>query len=167
MRSDKSYSVILDTSFLIRLLTASDPLHNNALGYFKYFSEKNIPMYVSTISIAEYCVDGEVSELPMRNLRIVPFNLQHATLAGKFAKILFDAKKTGEIVVNQRNVIPNDVKIFAQANCIEDIKYFVTSDTEAAGLINRIAEKNAVTFDHMSIILPHTNQFGILDLPEK
>jgi len=103
----------------------------------------------------------------MRNLRIVPFNLQHATLAGKFAKILFDAKKTGEIVVNQRNVIPNDVKIFAQANCIEDIKYFVTSDTEAAGLINRIAENNAVTFDHMSIILPHTNQFGILDLPEK
>lgn len=167
MRSDKSFSVILDTSFLIRLLTASDPLHNNALGYFKYFSENNIPMYVSTITVAEYCVDGEVSELPMRNLRVIPFNLQHATVAGKFARILFDAKKNGEVFVSQRNIIPNDVKIFAQADCFEDIKYFVTSDTEAAGLISRITEKCGVTFEHMDISLPHTNQFGVLDLPDK
>ena len=29
--------VLLDTSFFIRLLNDEDPLHENALGYFKYF----------------------------------------------------------------------------------------------------------------------------------
>ena len=31
--------VLLDTSFFIRLLNEEDPLHNNALGYFRYFLE--------------------------------------------------------------------------------------------------------------------------------
>lgn len=31
--------VLLDTSFFIRLLNEEDPLHHNALGYFRYFLE--------------------------------------------------------------------------------------------------------------------------------
>lgn len=164
MRSDKSYSVILDTSFLIRLLSASDPLHSNAVGYFKYFLDNNIPMYVSTISIAEYCVDGDQNELPLRNLRIVPFNFQHAPVAGKYAKVLFEAKHNGEIQVDHRRVIPNDVKIFAQADCIADIKYFVTSDSKSSGLISKISEKESISFEHMDIHTPFANRFGILEL---
>jgi len=166
MRSDKSYSVILDTSFLIRLLTASDPLHTNAVGYFKYFLDNNIPMYISTISIAEYCVDGGQNELPLRNLRIIPFNFQHAPVAGKFAKVLFDAKNNGEIQVDQRRVIPNDAKIFAQADCTSDIKYFVTSDTKSSGLISKISEREVVSFEHMDIHTPFNSKFGILDMGE-
>lgn len=59
MHNGLPYSVILDTSFLIRLLSAKDSLHLNAVGYFKYFLENDIPMYVSTISVAEYCVNSE------------------------------------------------------------------------------------------------------------
>lgn len=44
-KEEAEYSVILDTSFMIRLLSASDKLHPNALGYFRYFLEHNIPMY--------------------------------------------------------------------------------------------------------------------------
>ena len=36
-KEDIGYSVILDTSFMIRLLSESEKLHSNALGYFKYF----------------------------------------------------------------------------------------------------------------------------------
>lgn len=48
------HSVLLDTSFFIRLLNDGDSLHKNALGYFKYFLEKEIVHKVSTISVAEY-----------------------------------------------------------------------------------------------------------------
>lgn len=34
--------VLLDTSFFIRLLNANDPLHNNAMGFFKYFLEQGL-----------------------------------------------------------------------------------------------------------------------------
>lgn len=166
MRNDKTYSVILDTSFLIRLLAASDPLHSNAVGYFKYFLDNNIPMYVSTISIAEYCVEGDQNELPLRALRIIPFNFQHAPVAGRYAKALFEAKKNDEIQVDQRRVIPNDVKIFAQADCTADIKYFVTSDSKSSGLISKISEKESITFEHMDIHTPFTSTFGVLDICE-
>lgn len=41
--------------------------------YYKYFLNHNIDMKFSTISIAEYCVIGNVSELPLRNLKIFVF----------------------------------------------------------------------------------------------
>ncbi len=47
------HSVMLDTSFFIRLLNDEDVLHSNAVGYFKYFLENEINLKVSTISIAE------------------------------------------------------------------------------------------------------------------
>lgn len=37
MSKKQPYSVLLDTSFVIRLLSQGDPLHDNALGYYKYF----------------------------------------------------------------------------------------------------------------------------------
>lgn len=71
-------SVLLDTSFFLRFLNENDPLFRKADGYFRYFLEKGIVMVISTISIAEYCVGGDVNELPLRNLQILPFNLDHA-----------------------------------------------------------------------------------------
>ena len=67
-------SVLLDTSFFIRLLNSEDPLHENAKGYYKYFLEEEIKMKISTISIAEYCVKGDITDLPLKNLMILPFN---------------------------------------------------------------------------------------------
>ncbi len=86
-------SVLLDTSFFIRLLNDEDPLHLNAKGYLKYFLERNITLKVSTISIAEYCVIGKLEELPLRNLQILPFNLKDAEKAGEFAEIIFKQNK--------------------------------------------------------------------------
>ncbi len=37
----KYKSVLLDTSFFIRLLNDEDPLHKNAKGYFIRFTTKN------------------------------------------------------------------------------------------------------------------------------
>lgn len=40
-------SILLDTSFCIRLLKSNDDLHQNAKDYFKYFLEKKIEIYLS------------------------------------------------------------------------------------------------------------------------
>lgn len=164
MLKEKTFSVLLDTSFLIRLLSKNDPLHQNAEDYYRYFLEKEIPMYISTITVAEYCVNGDISELPLRSVRIIPFNIQHAPIAGGFANILYSARKTNDISVDNRLIIPNDVKLFAQAECTPDVKYFVTSDTKSSKLIDKISEKNVVSFEHMDIHEPYTLNFGILPM---
>ena len=164
MLKEKTFSVLLDTSFLIRLLSKNDPLHQNAEDYYRYFLEKEIPMYISTITVAEYCVNGDISELPLRSVRIIPFNIQHAPIAGGFANILYSARKTNDISVDNRLIIPNDVKLFAQAECTPDVKYFVTSDTKSSKLIDIISEKNVVSFEHMDIHDPYTLNFGILPI---
>lgn len=164
MLKEKTFSVLLDTSFLIRLLSKNDPLHQNAEDYYRYFLEQEIPMYISTITVAEYCVNGDISELPLRSVRIIPFNIQHAPIAGGFANILYSARKTNDISVDNRLIIPNDVKLFAQAECTPDVKYFVTSDTKSSKLIDKISEKNSVSFAHMDIHEPYTLNFGILPM---
>jgi hypothetical protein len=124
-------AVLLDTCFFIRFLNDSDPLFKNADSYFRYFLQKEITMMISTISVAEYCVGGDVHELPLRNLQIVPFNLDHSKQTGAFAKIAFKAKRNGRIDVSNRNIIPNDTKLFAQADCEKAIQFYLSSDSES------------------------------------
>lgn len=107
------HSVLLDTSFFIRLLNDEDPLHSNAVGYFKYFLENEIALKVSTISIAEYCVLGRLEDLPLKNVQIVPFNLKDAEKTGEFAKIIFSQNKINVEQLSPRAIIPNDSKLFA------------------------------------------------------
>jgi PIN domain nuclease of toxin-antitoxin system len=102
------YSVLLDTSFFVRLLNDEDDLHNNAKGYFRYFLENEIILKVSTISIAEYCVRGKIDELPLRNLQIIPFNLDQAKRTGEFAAAIFEQNKIDKEKLAPRAIIPND-----------------------------------------------------------
>ena len=122
-------SVLLDTSFFARLLNDEDILHTNAKGYFEYFLKKNITLKVSTISIAEYCVKGKVEELPLENLQIVPLNVDHATKTGAFARAIFEENGRSIDKLSPRDIIPNDAKLFAQANLDDSITHFVTSDS--------------------------------------
>jgi predicted nucleic acid-binding protein len=46
-------AVLLDTSFFLRFLNDDSLLFKNADGYFRYFLQNEIKMYISTISIAE------------------------------------------------------------------------------------------------------------------
>ena len=42
-------SIMLDTSFCIRLLDKNDALHQNALDYFKYFLTEKITVHIRRI----------------------------------------------------------------------------------------------------------------------
>jgi predicted nucleic acid-binding protein len=105
-------SIMLDTSFCIRLLDKNDVLHNNALEYYKYFLTEKIHMRISTIAIAEYAVGDNPANIPINNLQIEAFDFLDATTAGAFHKAIKGAQPN--IPDYNRRIIANDVKILAQ-----------------------------------------------------
>jgi len=160
-----NFSVLLDTSFFIRLLNKYDPLHGNAKDYFKFFLENGIKLKISTISIAEYCVGGDFSDLPLKNLQILPFNYDHAIRTGEFARIMFNNYKNIKIPVEPRAIIPNDAKLFAQADIDPAISYFVTSDTRTINKTRKLLNHGLkIGFKIIDIHQPYNKQFGLLDL---
>lgn len=155
-------AVLLDTSFFLRFLNDSDPLFKNADGYFRYFLQKEITMMISTISIAEYCVGGDIHELPLRNLQIVPFNLDHSKRTGEFAKIVFQNK--GKLKLKERNIIPNDTKLFAQADCEKTVEFYLSSDTESYKVFKLLKQETAPKFQFIDLNTPYNETFGLLNL---
>lgn len=155
-------SILLDTSFFIRLLNENDSLHQNTLTYYKYFLEKQFILKCSTISISEYCVKGKLEELPLRDIQIVPFNINHAQKAGEFAKIIFENK--GKLEMERRNIIPNDTNLFAQAEIEKYITSFATSDEECLKIYFLLKQICSLNFDAINIRNPFNETFGLLDL---
>ncbi|MBS4000909.1 MAG: hypothetical protein KGZ71_10560 [Desulfobulbaceae bacterium] len=155
-------AVLLDTSFFLRFLNDEDPLFKNADDYFRYFLQKDIVMIISTISVAEYCVGGDLNELPLKNLQILPFNLNHSKRTGEFARIAYEKRKKGELKVNSRNIIPNDTKLFAQADCEKTIGIYLSSDTESLKVFNLIKQETEPKFQFVDLNVHYNETFGIL-----
>ncbi len=156
-----SRAVLLDTSFFLRFLNDSDPLFKNADGYFKYFLQQEMPMFISTISVAEYCVGGEINELPLRNLQILPFNIEHAKKTGEFAKIIFEHKN--KLNIRERTIIPNDTKLFAQADSEFSIEFYLSSDSESLKVFKLLKEYSNPRFHFIDLNVPYSQTFGILE----
>lgn len=159
----KYRSVLLDTSFFIRLLNDEDPLHKNAKGYLRYFLENEIILKVSTVTIAEYCVIGMLEELPLKYLQIVPFNLDHAKRTGEFAKVIFTENKIAKEKLKPRAIIPNDSKLFAQADLDKSITHFVTSDARSKNTLTCLKNSINPNFDIIEISTPYNETYGVLD----
>ena len=157
-----SKSVLLDTSFFLRFLNEKDALFNNANDYYRYFLKNEYSLVISTISIAEYCVKGSIDELPLRNLQILPFNFDHSIRTGKFARILFEARHKNLINLEIRNIIPNDTKLFAQADSNEFINYFLTSDKDCLKSIEYLNQKVDISFKVINLETPF-NQSEIIN----
>ena len=129
--------VLLDTSFILRLVQPEDPLYPNVQSWFQELLARKVPMYLSTIAIAEYCVKGNVDELPLPNMRILPFNVDHARRAGPLSGALLALRARG--VSDERAVVLNDVKLLAQAEATNGISHILTKD---GGFSTRIAQLN-------------------------
>jgi predicted nucleic acid-binding protein len=114
----KYNAVVCDTSFFIRLLDKNDPLHSNAKGYFRFFLENDYRLLISTIAIAEYCVVGALDELPLKNLQIVPFNLDHSIRTAELAQYVF--KNKGKLKLRERNIIQNDTKLLPKPTTLRE-----------------------------------------------
>jgi hypothetical protein len=157
-------AVLLDTSFFIRFLNETDPLYENADGYYKYLMMEKFDLVISTISIAEYCSRGDINELPLRNLQILPFNLNHGKRTGELARIAFKARREETLKLKERMLIPNDTKLFSQADLEEYILFYLSSDLESLKIYNLLKTSINLKFEFIDLNLKHTHFFGLLDL---
>ena len=153
-------SVLLDTSFCIRLLNEKDPLHENVVGFYRHFLDAGYRLKLSTISVAEYCVRGALDELPLRNLEVLPFNLGHSVKAGEFARTVFENR--GQLDLSNRLIIPNDNNIFAQAHSENEITHFATSDVECMKVFSLLQTMIDLDFEVMNIRESYSSVLGIL-----
>lgn len=92
------------------------------------------------------------------------FNLKEAEKTGEFAKILFRENKISEESLYPRAIIPNNSKLFAQADYDKTITHFVTSDVRCKKTFCLLKKGINPKFEIISIDIPFNENFGILDL---
>lgn len=92
---------------------------------------------------------------------VVPFNLDHAEKAGDYAHTLYQARDNGQYKPEQRLIIPNDTKLFAQASSIGAL-YFVTADAKASGAMDILAKEKGFSVIHVDIHNPISTFSGML-----
>ena len=129
---NKFESILLDNSFVTRLLKADDEYHQNVVDYFEYFLEQKIVLYLSTIVVSEYAVaDDPDNLLALNSFQILEFDYGDAKLAGEYFAFLKDDSELRNI--ESRKVIINDLKLFAQIKN-RKIDAFITKDRKALAL---------------------------------
>jgi predicted nucleic acid-binding protein len=121
-RPSMTASVLLDTSFLITLVSGNRPNHAVAAKYYRLMLDQNLTMYFSAIVAAEISIKQPITDLPLKNFRTVPFNIPHAVEAGRIWNAL-GAHDSGDT----RAVVRDDVKLIAQA-AHESMPFLITED---------------------------------------
>src|SRR5690606_8163828 len=122
-------NILLDNSFVTRLLKSNDEFHEVVVEYYQYFLENNIIMYLSTIVVSEYSVaDDPDNLLALNSFQLLEFDYEDAKIAGEFFSFL---KDDNDLRNNEeRKVIINDLKLFAQIKNRE-IDAFISKDRKA------------------------------------
>ncbi|MFZ5526661.1 MAG: type II toxin-antitoxin system VapC family toxin [Pseudomonadota bacterium] len=114
-------SVLLDTSFLITFADPNRPFHDTAHKYFRECVARRVRMYLSTIAISEFEVKQRITDLPLRNFIVLPFNIEHAVQCGSLFSTT--SRDTGD----NRAVFKDDLKLIAQCDA-EGITHVLTED---------------------------------------
>ncbi len=155
--------VFLDTSFFIRLLNPKEADHQNALTYFRRFTNDKIELCLSAIVVAEFGIKGNIAHFPYPYLQLVPFNFDHAKLTTTFARIAYEARRKGALEVGKRVVIPNDTKLMAQAEK-EGADLFIGRDDNFDSVHNFLKENKLVSYNYLDLRTPPNEFYGELDL---
>ncbi len=145
-------SILLDTSFCIRLLKSNDDLHQNAKDYFKYFLEKKIEIYLSSIVVAEYSVKDDPANLPLEFVKIIPFDFFDGKTAGEFHSILLGHRE--QVANIERNVIKDDCKLIAQI-FNRNVQGYITKDRKSfRQIIEPIKESRSFSLQLLDLEIP-------------
>lgn len=78
-------------------------------------------MYLSTIAISEFQVKQAVNDLPLRNLVVLPFNVDHAMRCGVLIRQL------SRDPADDRVRVKDDFKLIAQCDC-EGVSHLLSED---------------------------------------
>lgn len=108
--------------------------HEKAVAFFKYFLKEKHPMILSSIVTAEFSVKQDIKDLPLKNLRPLPFNIPDSHHLGKIFEEKFKKYK------KDRNSVKDDFKIVSQCS-FNDIDYLITEDKAFVDLINKLKKE--------------------------
>lgn len=117
-------AAVLDTGFLISLASRDRSNHGSAKSYYKWFLEHNHRLLLPTVVVSEFCLKQEITDLPLRNFQILPFNLQEAVLC---AKLNFVHYRSVSDNPGQRDAVKDDFKIIAQTKH-QKARFLITED---------------------------------------
>jgi predicted nucleic acid-binding protein len=92
-------------------------------------------MWLSTVAAGEFEVGQPISDLPLQNFRVQPYNLPHAIKAAALFRVLREENTPPSD--DRRPIIINDLKILAQAE-EENIPIILTEDRNT---LSRITER--------------------------
>ena len=160
---DKELYLLLDTSFLINLVSESALFHERAYEFFNSFMIRHCDMAVSTIAISEYAIKDDVTHLPLAMLRIIPFNYGHAVESGEYGSQVTLCRKQEPDA--SRAIVLNDSKMFAQAE-VEKIDYVVSADSKAHKTYQWLKDGGLAHFEYLDITKTAVNDFfGELPFP--
>ena len=119
-------NVILDTGFLISLISKDRPEHEAAKAYYKYFTQNDFMMLVPTIVVSEFSIKQPFSDLPLHNFTILPFNYGEAVVCGELNAFYYREK----LKAGQRDAVKDDFKIIAQAK-EQNAAFLITEDANS------------------------------------
>jgi predicted nucleic acid-binding protein len=115
---------VLDTGFLITLVNRNRPSHQAARNYYKCFLDHSVVMLLPTVVISEFSIVQPVTDLPLRNFRVLPFNFLDAV---KCAELNAHHYRLQMGNTGQRDSVKDDFKIIAQA-VVQGARLLVTED---------------------------------------
>lgn len=113
---------LVDTSFLISLAKPAEGNHAAARQYYKGCLDRHVPLYLSTVVVAEFSVKQSVMDLELRNFIVLPFNIDHGMKAGQLWNQI--ARDEGD----SKSVVKDDLKLIAQCACEGSISHLLTGD---------------------------------------
>ncbi len=143
---------MVDTSFLITLADPARRHHETAKTYLRESLKANVPLYLSAIVASEFQVKQAVTDLPLRNFIILPFNIDHAMPCHAMTAGLL-MRSISRDPGDERNSVKDDVKLIAQAVC-ESITHVMTEDERTlAKYIKRLADAGECSL--RAILLAH------------
>lgn len=146
-------NVILDTGFLISLISKNRPEHEAAKAYYKYFTQNDFMMLVPTIVVSEFSIKQPFSDLPLHNLTILPFNYGEAVVCGELNAFYYRKK----LKAGQRDAVKDDFKIIAQAK-EQDAAYLITEDSSSMKpYCEELKKAGKINFD----VIPLSEGFDI------
>lgn len=154
-------SVLVDSSFCIRLLKKDADFHKNAVDYFEYFLENEVELYLSTIVVSEYAVgDNPDNLLSLNTFRLLEFDYADAKIAGDFFAELKGNENLRE--TEQRKVIINDIKLFAQIKNRE-IDAYITKDRKSLSkIIEPLKKSHNLNFEFIDLSVSLNDKLGRL-----
>ena len=164
-----SDGVVLDTGFLISLIDRKRPCHLATKDYYKYFLEHGVTMFLPTIVAAEFTLKQPITDLPLRNFRVLPFTLPDAMRCAGLNVAYYRSVVGG----GQRDAVKDDFKIMAQVE-EQGARFLITEDAETLPrYCARLTADGKVHFrvlqlkDGFDVALVNKNGQRDLDLKEK